>query len=307
MDMPSSEKDSSFLLLPLEIRAMIYNYLIPNEDDICINFGFSRAVQYPGCVSHTDCYEAASLRKDGDKCHLAVLAVNRGVYAEASAIVYARTYTIMISTHETVSHSCRITIKRPGDWKNILRIFPIHRIKALRLRVLTPPNRTSLSILASHTGFHTWNGIYERLDQVISALHEFASSERRLLKYLIIDVSEPCCLPSTLSRVEPCMSNLGCLFSRLSHHRCGVEDYQINLPLWAKDCADTVRAAKNCGREMASLPDCLSCSNIKVEKASSQEFGKGLVVQVKELVAGDGTGKTRGPTITEWHTQNILL
>lgn len=306
MEMPSREKDSSFLLLPLEIRRKIYNCLIPNEDDICINFRFSRAVQRPSCGSHTDCYEAASLRKDGNKCHIAFLAVNRRVYAEASEMMYARTFTITISTHKTASQGCGIMVQRPGDWKKFLHILPIHRIKAVRLRVLTPPELTSLPLSVSDTGFHTWNGIDKWLNQVISEL-KFASSESQPLKHLIIDLSEPCCLPSTHSCVKPCISNLQCLFIRLSHHICGVESYEINLPLWAKDCQETIRVAKRCGRLMASHRDCLSCTNSKVKKASLKDFGKEPVVQVKELVIGDGTGETIGAINTEWHTQSILL
>ena len=303
--MPSTETESSFLLLPFELRTKIYNYLIPNEDDICINFRFSRAVQHPGCGSHTDCYEAASLRKDGDRCHIAFLAVNRRVYAEASEMMYARTFFITISTHKTASQGCGIIVQRRGDWKKFVHVLPIHRIKALRLRVLTPPNR-SVPLSVSDTGFHTWNGIFEWLNQVISEL-KYASSESHLLKHLIIDLSEPCCLPSTHSCGKPCITNLQCLFIRLSQHICGVESYEINLPLWAKDCQETIRVAKECGRFMASDRDCFRCTNIKVKEASSKDIGKEPIVQVKELVFGDGTGKTLGALNTEWHTRSILL
>lgn len=286
------------MLLPAEIRRLIYSYLIPKEDDICINYGFDRAVKRPGCDSHTDCYAAASIRKDGGKCHTAILAVNRQVYAESSTMMYARTYTITISIHRTASQGCGVIIESPGDWKELLQVFPIHRIKALRLRVLTPPKPTPIPFEASFVSSHTWFNIYEKLNQVMTPL-EFASGERGLMKSFIIDVSEPCCFPPSFPGVKPCMADLRSLFSLLSQHLCGLESCIISLPLWAKNCPDIIQVAKDCGRAMTSSRDCFSCNKTKTEKATSQHFGMQPVVQVKDLVMGDGTRETPKPTITE--------
>ena len=75
---------SAFLLLPSEIRSLIFYYLLPDKDDICRAPGFKE--------SHNDDLEwhdeMFSSRQDGERCHPVILAVNRQINVEASRSMY---------------------------------------------------------------------------------------------------------------------------------------------------------------------------------------------------------------------------
>ena len=96
---------SPFMRLPTELRDLLYGHLLPNEADI--GGALDWKVHSWGCTSIAGQYEERSrmlekkdsweellrLRRDGDRCHPAILAVNKQIHAEASRVLYARTYT----------------------------------------------------------------------------------------------------------------------------------------------------------------------------------------------------------------------
>ena len=84
--MTNNASYSGFLSLPLELRDEIYRHLLPDVDDIC-PVPRSRLQLYH--IKYVPC-----LRTDDEQCHPEILAVNKQINAEASRVLYARTYTM---------------------------------------------------------------------------------------------------------------------------------------------------------------------------------------------------------------------
>ena len=148
---------SPLLRLPLELRDQIYGYLLPDVDEICIKPGFKENVYHEGDIEWFDRF--FDLRRDGDSCYPAVLAVNKQVNTEASRIMWNRIYTITVSPNcieflgvqypiapysQILSTGLGPRNQLPNQLHAFPVAFPFHRARALRVGVMNTEFRARI-------------------------------------------------------------------------------------------------------------------------------------------------------------------
>ena len=177
--MTNNASNSGFLSLPLELRDEIYRYLLPDVDDICPVPRSRRQLYH---IKHVPC-----LRTDKEQCYPEILAVNKQINAEASRVLYARTYTMKYFLNRVTFlgreyannplHECAAAAAH--RWETFLRRFPFHRVKKLRL---------GISIMESPTTANRdlREDLYTNLGRVV----EVANRAEQPLKRLSVKI--PC-------------------------------------------------------------------------------------------------------------------
>lgn len=259
----AAHKYLPLMLFPPEIREEIYSYLLPNEDDICLGPVW-KLIKFYNHRKYMHTSKMGSLRKYGDKCHTSILAVNSQVNAEASRVLYARIYTITISSNEVtfLTKNYDTDVWCAGQIHNTIRqdfprTFPFHRIKALRIRLDTP--LTIAPTWISNGGFnldptetYDWPRFWRLFLRMIETLGAITKANFPVKK-LIVDASESCHFLAAQDAPKSRHRNIERLFRPLNDCVRNVLDCEIRLPPWAKDCPETIELAKECGRKISSI------------------------------------------------------
>ena len=266
---------SPFLRLPLEIRDMIYGHLLPDEDDICSALPW-KVHFYPGhtAVDHVEqVNRIASLRRDGAPCYPEILRVNHQIYEEASRILYARAFTITVT-------SCRVSFLREHYQEKGIRHkcygysgaergasshpntfpvgFPFHRIKALRVRVVTP-DHTNSNYCPKVCEFYNceyflkqWHNLLnEQLQLVCRTLNRITES-KGFLRQFIVEVKGSSTEQAPSFHGHVMKSNIHKILKPLSDSMRAVQSCEIILGSWASECADTMLTVLDVGRVILS-------------------------------------------------------
>ena len=287
-----------FLRLPLELRDKIYGHLLPNEEDICIAPGFIHDVYHEGDMQWVE--ELFDPRKGGDSCHTAILAVNKQINAEASRVMYSRTFTIGVSgtsisflqdhyrTKERTNHGEYLNV-----WEHFPTSFPFHRIRALRIQVTTPQSRDCEGL---------WVSLKEHIEEVRLALR-LINYNVLPLKKLIIDAWEPNAYHGPIDGEPMALTDIRHLFRPLQYSIQNVSSCEIRLQGWAKTCPRTIELAKDCGRAIMTRP--------RFGEKSSTGMGTGIssaarprqeaepVVLIREMIIDE---PEFGTICTSWGT-----
>lgn len=228
---------SGFNSLPLEIRDEIYRHLLPDVDDIC-----------PVPHSRRQLYRrnnTPSLRIDDSQCHPSVLALNKQINAEASRVLYARTYTLKFCLNR-VTFLGRDYASNPlhagaaQRWEDFLLRFPFPKVRKLRLQISTIASPATASR-------DLRKDLYTNLGQVV----EVANKAEQSLKRLSIEMH--LCSFEFLGRLvrydTPDPQDLCRLFDILKFGASGCE---IKFPLRLKDSEDLMQRAKEFGRAVTA-------------------------------------------------------
>lgn len=294
---------SPLLRLPLELRDQIYGYVLPNVDEVCIKPGFKENVQHEGDIEWFD--NLFELRRDGDYCYPAILAVNKQVNAEASRIIWNRTYTITASTKCIEFLGAEYPIAPynhiPGPYNRLPNqrdefpvAFPFHKARAVRVRVVN--SGYPGGVLWGPFGFHL-----KKLSRVLERIREKGLP----LKRLMIDFSawgdgphftDMADIITLFKAFEPCES-----LARLCDLTCGD---------WATTSPQAVLMARTLGRAIIyRCPldekgiDNTGALTLRTGPAASEpdhENGD-LILLVQERLCGCGEGHEL--ICTEWHTR----
>ena len=129
-------------------------------------------------------------------------------------------------------------------WEHFPASFPFHRIRALRIRVMTPQRRDCKE---------RWGLLRERVGEVGLALR-LIGYNGRALKKLIIDAWEINMYHGPVDGEPGALTDIRHLFKPLRHSIQNVESCEIRLQGWARTCPRTIEMAKECGRAMMSRP-----------------------------------------------------
>ena len=262
--MTQKARDSLFFSLPIEIRDMIYEHLLPNEGDIsaytCIKYNGNYSIRRKDGKCFGDFFRP---RQDGSPCYPAILRVNRQIYIEASRILYARTYTITVSArliHFLNRYYNRRELihdnKRCFDVGYNLNFrewfpisFPFDRISALRIRIHAPVWHGLRDLHLKWS--YPWSILYNQLEELSYALY-IIRNQGRTLKKLIIDAWEPCVFHGPLDGEDPVAADVRRMLDTIRYSVGNVESCEIRIGSWTKICPETIGIAKDCGRAIVS-------------------------------------------------------
>ena len=232
--MTNNASYSGFLSLPLELRDEIYRHLLPDVDDIC---PIRRSRRQLHNIKDFPCLRLPCLRLDDDQCSPEILAVNKQINAEASRVLYARTYTMKFSMNKVIFLG-REYARKPLDdsakhrWEDFLLRFPFHKVQRLRLGISTiesPPP-----------------ALYTNLSQFVEVVNRAGHP----LKRLSIEVRwsfDSLWRPARYGK--PNLQDLRHLFRVLKFRASSCEIY---FPPLLKDCLESIHLAKECGREITA-------------------------------------------------------
>ena len=294
---------SPLLGLPLELRDQIYGYLLPDVDEVCIKPGFKENIYHEGDIEWFD--DLFELRRDGDYCYPAILAVNKEVNAEASQIMWNRTYTITASPKCIEFLGAKFWVapysQIHGGYNQVpdrLDAFPVafqfHRARAVRVRVM---NSGFPGWMASrHFGLH--------LRELSKVLEKIAEKDLPL-KRLIIDL----CAWGNRPHVTE-MADIMALFS--AFEPCGriAKFCEMKLGDWVTTSPKVVLMARTLGRAMIYRPalDEIRVTDTGILALRTCPAASGtiydnekLILLVQERLCGCAKGHEL--VCTEWHTR----
>lgn len=149
--------ESTLMGLPLEVRAKILGYLLPNLSEIKVFDGYYDGFNAVNRNWYAEAMEDANVeddrnitqrvasmvqfRDDGAQCHTAILRVNRQLYIDGTAIMYNRAFRAVITARGITFLKFRFPSARerhntdvilaPGD----LQYFPFHLAKQIQIEI----------------------------------------------------------------------------------------------------------------------------------------------------------------------------
>ena len=149
--------ESTLMGLPLEVRAKILGYLLPNLAEIKVFDGYYDGFNAVNRNWYAETMEDANVeddrnitqrvastvqfRDDGAQCHTAILRVSRQLYIDGTAIMYNRAFRAVITARGITFLKFRFPSARercnteiilePGD----LQYFPFHLAKQIQIEI----------------------------------------------------------------------------------------------------------------------------------------------------------------------------
>ena len=225
--MTGTTPSSPFMLLPVEIRKLIYGYLFPLGKD---TVDFKHNYNHKGNIQWVE--GNLRLRLDGVSCYTAILAVNRQIYAEAYQFLYRRTFTITV-TAGSIQFLGKHWLSSSLCYQLFPKSFPFDTIKALRISIVKMPQKQRVSPYAPDH----WADFQEKLCKLTDTLFELSKAKNFSLKSLVIEARALCilCEPSLGYYEVP--KGIRYLLDRF---RCleNVQDCELRLGCWANFLTD---------------------------------------------------------------------
>ena len=294
---------SPFLRLPLELRDQIYGYLMPDVDEVCTKPGFKENVYHEGDIEWFD--NLFELRRDGDYCYPAILAVNKQVHAEASRIMWNRTYTIRASPKSIeflgaeyplapYNHIAGPHIRLPNQLDDLPVAFPFHKARAIRVQVMN----------SVFPGWVAWEHIGLHLKELSRVLEKIAEKDLPLNR-LIIDL---CAWGdgSHFTEIEDIMT----LFSAFEPCDRIAKFCELKFADWVTTSPEVVLMARTLGRRIIYRPplsdvgiDNTATSALRTFPAASEpnHYNENLILLVQERLCE--CEEEHELLCTKWHTR----
>lgn len=142
-DLPNADRKTfPFLMLPRELRDQILGHLVPDVDVISqISDGWALDEYIGRRVGGI-----FRLRKDHANCHMAILRVNRQLFAEGSSIAYGRIFRLKV-TWDAVEF-LRYFLSWHLRHDNTLDLFPFYMVRHIHVEIAS--DRKSISDTLLH-------------------------------------------------------------------------------------------------------------------------------------------------------------
>ncbi|KAL8787478.1 MAG: hypothetical protein Q9195_007770 [Heterodermia aff. obscurata] len=235
--MSTSNSQSPFFTLPLEIRDQIYGYVIH------------------GVIPIKKSSQTTMSPERFDWSGTSLFLLNHQIYFEASRVLLSSTFTITVhengveflGTTFDKDLSPYLPISKSGQEAFPLS-FPYHKVRAMRIRIHTPreaprivheTGRSDRLCARSTAPWKRFERSLRKVDEMLCAITKKKKATRAFRKLIIDAASWSLCQGPARDSGLVVYTDISRLFGTLGLSEGIAREYEIRVSAWAKTCAET--------------------------------------------------------------------